>query len=219
MGSLLIDDDAFFRNLKMKSLLAAIVQVGLFDRLLKTQRLPEVLVGNSTGDSALFVCAGKISFEEMVRSSSVLSTLRQREVVEAAPSNLGVLITPTSGLPIGLAQPLNRPQEENNVTSLPALSGANLTEYRAFHRGDIGEYTELGLPVMELTKLLTEIIEHQRIERFINIGPGETIGPSDCNHMAEAAGTDEVTVMDSIDLDPMLNWFWREMRPVVGLAQ
>jgi hypothetical protein len=32
-------------------------------------------------------------------------------------------------------------------------------------------------------------------------------------------GADEVTIIDSIDLDPMLNWFWKQMRPVAGIAQ
>lgn len=226
LGMTVAEDESFFRNIKMKSLLAAIVQVGLYDRLLKSQRAPEVLVGNANGDSALLVCAGQITFEQMVKSSSAFQTLLPREGVEAltvataaasaAPATLGLLP--------GIQAPLHSPTLENSGESpvlqvLPSLSGLNLTEYRAFVRSE-GGMTEIGQAVMDLKKLLTEVVEHQGITRFMNVGPAQALASQEYEQIAELAGADEVTIIDSIDLDPMLSWFWKEMRPAVsGFAQ
>lgn len=222
LSALMSEDDAFFRNIKIKSLLAAVVQVGLYDRFLKTQRGPDVLVGNSNGDTALLVCAGQMTFEQLVTTSNALATLKPRESTDGATTGVVATATVTTLpgiLPVSAIQAPLRSATESNVTALPSLTGLSLTEYRAFHRGEDGVFGEIGTPIMDLKKLLTEIVEHQRVSRFVNVGPGATITPTDCEQMAEAAETDEVTVIDSIDLDPMLNWFWKQMRPVVGYAQ
>lgn len=231
MGSVVIDDDAFFRNIKVKAMLSAVVQVGLYDRLLRTQRAPEVLVGSSNGDSALLVCAGQISFEDMIRNSEALHTFRPRELPPQAENN-GALPTGLSaglstGLESTLAQgaivaPLNLPTSQSiplpNL-ALPNLAGMSLTEYRAFARTEDGGLAELGQSTMDLRRLIGEVVEHQTICRFINIGPAPMMSPLEFEQIGEEAGADEVTVIDSIDLDPMLNWFWKQVRPASGFAQ
>lgn len=229
LGAIVTEDEAFFRNIKIKSLLAAIVQVGLYDRLLKSQRAPDVLIGNSNGDAALLVCAGQKTFEEMVRSSAALQSLRPLEKPEAlklAPTGItsgaGATANP-NGVPVGLLPGIQAPlqvapSETPELTVLPSLAGLSLTEFRAFQRIEDGSMAEVGQPVMELKKLLAEIVEHQMVTRFINVGPGVALLPSEYDLIGEAAGADEVTIIDSIDLDPMLNWFWKQMRPVSKYA-
>lgn len=226
MGMIVAEDESFFRNIKMKSLLAAIVQVGLYDRLLKSQRAPEVLVGNANGDSALLVCAGQVSFEQMVKSSSAFQTLSPREDSESASESIsGSAPAPAAlGLLPGIQAPLQAmvpaPEAVTPVLQvLPSLSGLNLTEYRAFVRSE-GGLSEIGQPMMDLKKLIAEVVENQGAARFMNIGPAQALAPQEYEQIAELAGADEVTIIDSIDLDPMLSWFWKEMRPVVsGFAQ
>ena len=243
LGATITEDDSFFRNIKMKSLLASIVQVGLYDRLLKSQRPPDVLVGNANGDSALLVCAGQMTFEEMIKSSSVFQLLKPRE---AASSSDGTSASVASGVmpqgaSLGLLPGVQAPLSSSSLNSqkinhdslstptlsvgstpslvaLPSLAGLNLTEYRAFLRTEEG-MTEVGQPVMDLKKLLTEVVEHQNVARFVNVGPGVAIASTEYEQIAELAGSDEVTIIDSIDLDPMLSWFWKQMRPVLGYAQ
>ena len=226
LGSTITEDEAFYRNIKIKSLLAAIVQVGLYDRLLKTQRVPDVLIGNSNGDSALLVCAGQITFENMVKSSAALQTLAPRETSDAAKQL-------ASGMPGSNVLPLGA-SGSNGFTvttlmpgasapllpsaSLPSLAGVSLTEYRAFVRAEDGGMVEIGQPVMDMKRLVTEVVEHQGVSRFINIGPAVAIPIAEYEAIAEMAGADEVTIIDSIDLDPMLNWFWKQMRPTFGLV-
>ncbi len=218
LGAIITEDEAFFRNIKLKSLLAAIVQVGLYERLLKTQRSPDILVGTSNGDSALLVCTGQISFEDMVKASSALQTL-QPLIPRESTEPVGQAQLPSSSsaqlLP-GLQAPLH--SVAPSLTALPSLSGLSLTEFRAFMRNEDGAMVEVGQPVMDLKKLLTEVVEHQTVSRFINVGPGAAINANEYEVIGEAAGADEVTIIDSIDLDPMLNWFWTQMRPTFGLA-
>ena len=233
LGATITEDEAFFRNIKIKSLLASIVQVGLYDRLLKSQRAPDVLVGNSNGDSALLVCAGQMTFEQMIKTSAALQTLQPREandpVKSAATPGTVVQIalpsgnSPNSVLSPGLAAPLlpglaSSDGMESGVATLPSLSGVSLTEFRAFVRAEDGGMVEVGQPVMDMKRLVTEIVEHQNVSRFINVGPALAIPVNEYEMIAEAAGADEVTIIDSIDLDPMLNWFWKQMRPTFGLA-
>lgn len=188
------DDEHFFRNIKMKSLASAIVQVGLFDRMMRTQRRPDYMVGNSNGDSAMHVCAGKISFQEMVEKSQALEASR-------AISQEGVVI------PMALG-------------ATPLLSGLSLTEYSALHlqnRAEGGqEYVPVSQNSMELRKIIASLHQDQGTDRFISIGPASALRGSDYR----AIGSGDVESLDSIDLDPMLGWFWRNVRPQASaLAQ
>lgn len=237
LGAIVADDESFFRNIKLKSLLSAIVQVGLYDRLLRSQRPPDVILGAANGDSALLVCAGQMTFEQMILESQAMQTLRPRlvavssnsgaersEVPAHASAAPGLLPVPGMQAPLepipaligGEAQLLS---ELQGSSGLPSLTGLSLTEFRAFLRSEDGAFTELGQATMDLRKLVSEIVEHQNVLRYINIGPAQTIQPVEYHQIADAVGADEVTVIDSIDLDPMLNWFWKQMRPVAGIAQ
>lgn len=241
LGAIVADDDSFFRNIKLKSLLSAIVQVGLYDRLLRSQRAPEVLLGAANGDSALLVCAGQMTFEQMILQSPALQTLQPRLVAVAGQSvadqsgsvtasnggGSGLLPVPGMQAPLApipslVAGELNSAQmgdSTNSASGLPSLSGLSLTEFRAFMRNEDGTLAELGQPTMDLKKLISEIVEHQAVLRYINIGPAQTVQPLEYSQIADQTGADEVTVIDSIDLDPMLNWFWKQMRPIAGIAQ
>ncbi len=239
LSATISEDESFFRNIKVKSLLAGIVQVGLYDRLLKSQRVPDVLIGNSNGDSALLVCAGQMTFEQMIATSAALQTLQPRQVLEPVKTAAAL---PISMLPLGAygagamafgpggAMPLlpgvgaiqaydAAEAAHSRLTTLPSLSGLSLTEYRAFIRAEDGRMVEVGQPVMDMKRLIAEVVEHQAVTRFINIGPALALATSEYEVIGETAGADEVTIIDSIDLDPMLNWFWKQVRPAMGYAQ
>lgn len=178
------EDEVFFRNLNLKSLLAAIVQVGLYDRFLKSQKRPDYLVGNSNGDSALMVCAGKMSFKEMIETSPALGTLRPVD---------------NKVLSIGLEP-------------APLLSGISLTEYQAFAAQDSAnekaEYEAVREGLMELKQIVSSLHRDYEVTRFVNVGPASALRSSDYKTL----GSDETEALDSIELDPMLSWFWRNMR-------
>jgi hypothetical protein len=201
------EDELFFRNIKLKSLVASIVQVGLFDRFLKTQRRPDYFVGNSNGDSAMLVCAGRMSFEEMVFKSQALDTLKPLEKLAQpalAPNGAIVLPMPTVA-----------------ILPAPLLSGICLTEYQALKSvavegGKFEGHSVFGDGIMDLKRIIAALHEEQGVTRFVSIGPAGAIRSSDYKTL----GSDEIESLDSIELDPMLGWFWRNIRnPVIALAQ
>lgn len=178
------DDAVFFRNIKLKSLASAIAQVGLYDRYLKTQRRPEFMIGNSNGDSAMLVCANQSTFAELVEKSQALDTLRPSEKVVAL-----------------------------DVVSTPLLSGISLTEYQAFvaqaSTDGKTEYVTLRDGFMDLKKVIAGLHEEFGLKRFVNIGPASSLRGSDY----KSIGSGELEALDSIEMDPMLSWFWNCVRP------
>ena len=181
------DDEHFFRNIKLKSLASAIVQIGLYDRYLKTQKAPAFMVGNSNGDSAMMVCSGLMTMKELVEQSAALGTLRPAEKVVS-------LVT----------------------EAMPLLSGLSLTEYQALRLGGQGYEKMEGNGQMELRKLVATLHLEHGVECFVNIGPASALRGTDYRNV----GAGDLESLDSIELDPLLGWFWKSVRPqAFALAQ
>lgn len=184
------DDEGFYRNIKLKSLAAAVVQIGLFDRMCKTQRRPEYMIGNSNGESAMLVCAGLQSFDEMVTAAM------QPDAPTSMPAQSNLLPMP------GIAAPL--------------LSGLSLTEFRAVEAIQTEQGLIYGLlpeSSMEIKKVAEALHQERGVNRFISIGPAAALRLSDYQDL----GSEDVESLDSIEMDPMLGWFWKSLRPQ-GLA-
>lgn len=60
------EDRVFFSNLKLKQVCHAIIQLGLYDRMLRFHTGSHWLVGNMSGFTALKVLTGQLSFEDLV---------------------------------------------------------------------------------------------------------------------------------------------------------
>ena len=74
------DDQSFLGNLRLKNLATAVVQLGLLDRFLKVAELPEWLLGLSNGDAPLRVAARQETFDELIRGSQALSSIRPQQI-------------------------------------------------------------------------------------------------------------------------------------------
>lgn len=173
------EDNVYLGNIKLKSLAAAVVQVGLYDRYLRLFRLPQFLVGNSNGDSPLLVAAGKITFNELVEESLALRALKP-----VAP----------------LAMP-----------GSPLLAGIALTEFSVYQLeggGALEILPEFDSDKRDINKVVRRMIDEQEVRQFVNIGPGNLL-LAELHH--ELALSD-VQILESIDLDPMLSWFWPSMK-------
>ena len=196
------DDETFNRNAKLKSLLAAIVQIGLFDRYMKTNRRPEFMVGAATGDSAMNVCAGLSTFGDMVIASQAIGTL------ELAIERAAVVVPLFAPLAAVEAAPLV--EGRSSVTEYRALqlqsavcaSGAEVCY--ATVRAE--EHSEVAT---DIKKLVTTLYHELGATRFVSVGPGAAMGSQD---FELALGSEEVESLDSIEIDPMLSWFWRSNR-------
>ncbi len=174
------DNEVFLNNIRLKSLISAVVQIGLYDRYLRSFGVPECLMGSINGDSALAVAVGLYSFEDMVRNSAAV---------------------------------LNRSSSDNRGEGdVPlVLSGISLVKFAAFERLEVDgrqTFAEVKTDGRDFSTLVVKMIEERRVKRFVNVGPG--------NLLLKRQGTElelaEVQILESIDIDPMLNWFWPEMK-------
>ncbi len=140
-------NEVFLKNIKVKSLLASIVQLGLYERYRKNNPEPAFIVGNSSGDSALNVVTGRRSFKEMVLESQVVMDLMPADSLETVA---------------GLGQ---------NVV----LSGITLTEYDFAVLDESGVYKRVLEKYMNFNELFDEMVEEYEVRRFVNIGPSNTL--------------------------------------------
>lgn len=193
-------DELFLSNIQIKSLLTAIVQVGLYDRHLRRHRSPGFVLGSVTGDSALLTAIGQRSLAELITQSKAMSDVN----LKSSPSNPVTVSTAKAS-------------QMTSSKELPLLFGMELSQYEAFEfKVEQGTYVCLDLlRNMEMKAIVRHLVEHHEVGSFVNIGPGNALlsrGPQD-------VWLDHVNLMESIDLDPMLNWFWPKasfLRPAMN---
>jgi hypothetical protein len=194
------DDASFFRNSTLKSLCCAVVQVGLFDRLIKTQKVPMYLAGPANTDSALSVISGRQSFREMVETSQALASLRRND-----PSRTAAVLPGGAAVAAALPIPLLP-----GADAAPLLAGVSLCEFVGVQiQSDPLDTTVVVDGVMDL-KAVIQGFAREGVTQFINIGPMAALRGSEFRAAAES---DEIEIIDSIEMDPMLSWFWSGMRP------
>jgi len=172
------EDSVFLGHIKLKAFATAVVQVGLLDRYLKSNKLPEYVVGTINGDSPLLVALGKITFQEMVEQSSA--------------------VTGVAGRPVPAA---------SGGFELPVLAGVQLCEYGIFRRNEKGDFHRQNSDSREIERMLVELAEENDVTKLALIGPGNTI-----SKRIQDLTSREIQVLESIDMDPMLSWFWSNLR-------
>lgn len=93
--------------------------------------------------------------------------------------------------------------------SEPVLSGISLTEYAAFHwDNEQGAYLKVTEGHMDIAGIIHTIVEDYRVRKIVNIGPGNSLVSRSNDDLI----LEEVQLLESIDLDPMLSWFWTSMK-------
>lgn len=106
----------------------------------------------------------------------------------------------------GTAQP--RPTQDLPTTyGLPLLAGVQLVEYAVYQRDEKGEYKRLPSETREVEKMIAHLIDSSDVQRLIMVGPGNSVFGKSIFELTER----EVQVLESIDLDPMLSWFWSHL--------
>lgn len=182
------EDATFFNNISLKSLCVAIVQIGLYDRYKKHFKTPQFLVGDARNDSALLVAAEKISLTDLILRSRAAGVVHP---IESAAAREG----------------------------LPILTGQAFAMYEVYaQNANAAEaaaepFKATGMKEMDLAKLIRNLYHENSVRKIVNVGPGQL----QLGIPSEDAASDMMT-LESIDLDPMLSWFWKELRKAPASA-
>lgn len=107
-------------------------------------------------------------------------------------------------------------QEDINLGEMPVLSkGISMPEFHAFSINDDGNLEKLVEEKKRLDEILMELRDEHGVKQFINIGPGQSMSG---NSLATLISK-ELNILESIDIDPMLSWFWQSVdRQVYQIA-
>ena len=149
---------------------------------MRFQSQPQFLIGNFNGDSALKVAAGIMSFEQMVLKSAAVVSVNSEIKVDII---------------------------EEPTLEAPVLSGISLTEFAAYRMIPGQEvFNRMDVEKMDVLKIVRELIEDYDLKKIVNIGPGNSLVSRSTDDLI----LEDVQILESIDLDPMLSWFWSNLQ-------
>ncbi len=184
-AALSAEDKIYNSNAKLRSLLTAIVQIGLFDRWMKFHAKPNYLIGHSNLDSPLQFAAGRKSLTDIVRESSFLNHRSLKAL-------------------------------SNQNTSTPILGGVELVEYEvSILNHSTQQYICIRSREMDVLRLFSYIADQLPIDQITNVGPACPLFSNYNKILREK----KISILDSIDGDPMLAWFWNSIKPLDAISQ
>lgn len=198
------DDAIFFKNLSLKTLSLAVVQLGLYERFKRIFNRPQILVGNVKNDSAMLVAAGLLTFQELIASSRACHMVRPLAHLQS----VGEMVLNGPILP--QFQAFERVSV--NVTAAPGTGAAESAGVIA--ATETQRMVNIGDADMSLKKVLERVIDERRLERIIHVGPGLID-----RALISEFGARDLQIVESIDIDPMLSWFWRDLNQAAMAAQ
>lgn len=104
-----------------------------------------------------------------------------------------------------------RPMAPLHVADDTVLNGHALPQFQPFSKVEVDgqiSYTAAAQADMNLQKILQDLVENNGVGKIIHVGPGSI----DKSIAASQFDMRDVQVFESIDMDPMLGWFWTDLR-------
>ena len=89
---------------------------------------------------------------------------------------------------------------------LPTLKGQSLPIYKVYRKLETG-YAEERIESMHMTQVIVRLAEEQSLKKLVSIGPGS----ADIKAEERVGILEEVQFFESIDMDPLLSWFWQNV--------
>lgn len=173
------DDQKFWASEKIRKITVAVVQIALYERHSKNFGKASHFLAVDKDDSPVQVISGKMRLGEFV-----INLAMKEEKVKAITE-----MPEATFLAKGISMPdfqLFTKSEDPVAEDEPAYSLSNEGDKEA------------------LNSLLMKIRDEDNVKQFVNIGPGQSISGSAVNDLIDK----ELNIMESIDMDPMLSWFW-----------
>ncbi len=99
-------------------------------------------------------------------------------------------------------------QPVTNALDLPVLAGVQLAEYAIYLRNSDGEFERQQTELREVEKMIVDLVDLHEVGKLIMVGPGNSVSGKKILDLTAR----DVQVLESIDLDPMLSWFWTNLR-------
>ena len=102
------------------------------------------------------------------------------------------------------------------LTQTPVLGGVELVHYEIsiLGRSD-SQYVCIRADEMDALRLFSYMADQLPIDEIINIGPGCPLFSNYNKILIEK----KIKISDSINLDPMLGWFWESVKPANAISQ
>lgn len=95
-----------------------------------------------------------------------------------------------------------------NALDLPILAGVQLVEYAVFARGPEGDFIRQPTEVREVERMIVDLVDQHEVGKLVMVGPGSSVSGKKVLDLTSR----DVQVLESIDLDPMLSWFWSNLK-------
>jgi hypothetical protein len=105
----------------------------------------------------------------------------------------------------------SRPRTAQPVASaldLPILAGVQLVEYAVFALSPEGGYVRKETDIRELERMIVDLVDQHEVNKLVMVGPGSSVSGKKVLDLTSR----DVQVLESIDLDPMLSWFWTNLK-------
>lgn len=95
-----------------------------------------------------------------------------------------------------------------NALDLPILAGVQLVEYAVYKANAEGKYERQASEVREVERMIVELVDGSDVNKLLMVGPGVSVSGKKILDLTSR----DVQVLESIDLDPMLSWFWSTLK-------
>jgi len=175
------EDETFNGNKELKKLMVSVSLIGLYERHCRSNPKPEFFIAPSFPESPVNFCLGRISFEELVGDSSLV---RMRKVLDFPKTSSDL---------------------DNLDFNEDILRSFNLDKFEAY--GSLNGSMRSLAESQDPEKLIIKLIKKYGAKQFVNIGlDGLLLDPQKHPFHVE-----DIQILDSIEIDPMLSWFRRDM--------
>lgn len=95
-----------------------------------------------------------------------------------------------------------------NALDLPVLAGVQLVEFAIYCKNQSGAYERQVTEVKEVERMIVELVDQKDVNKLVMVGPGSSVSGKKILDLTSR----DVQVLESIDLDPMLSWFWSNLK-------
>jgi hypothetical protein len=95
-----------------------------------------------------------------------------------------------------------------NALDLPILAGVQLVEYAVFKRNAEGTFERQANDTREVERMIVDLVDGDDVNKLVMVGPGSSVSGKKVLDLTAR----DIQVLESIDLDPMLSWFWSNLK-------